>query len=102
MFDEGRRKVTEHIEAIERWARNLPRFKLHKYPTQKDEFLSLHRELEGELTELRRQAAIVSGPDFRRAYRRVDAMSCTKCHLKFRWGVVKDLSRFPDLSGQTE
>ena len=100
MSDEGRREATEHLEAIERWARNLPRFKLHKFPLENEQFLALHRELDGELSDLRRKARTASGPDFRRATRRVDAMSCTKCHLKFRWGIVKDLSRFPDLSGQ--
>ena len=95
-----RREATAHLEAIERWSRNLPRFKLHKFPKEKDQFLAFHRELDGELSDLQRQVATANGPDFRRAYRRLDAMSCTKCHLKFRWGIVKDLSRFPDLSGQ--
>ena len=96
----GRRKVTAHLKAIERWSRNLPGFMLHQFPEDKDQFLGLHRELNEKLSDLRSQAASASGPDFKRAYRRLDAMSCTKCHLKFRWGIVKDLSRFPDLSGQ--
>ena len=73
---------------------------LHKFPEKKDQFLALHRQMDGELSHLRRQVTSASGADFRRAYRRVDAMSCTKCHLKFRWGIISDLSRFPDLSGQ--
>ena len=99
---EDRQKAGEDIEVIEQWARNLPRFKLHRYPEQKKGFLALHGELEGRLRELGRLAATATPSEFRGAYRRLDATSCTKCHLKFRWGVIKDLSRFPDLSGQPE
>jgi hypothetical protein len=29
--------------------------------------------------------------------RRIELNSCLRCHIKFRWGIVDDVSRFPEL-----
>lgn len=101
-WDDGTRaEALNHVDRILHWSKNMPAFQLHKFQDRKAEFDALSMEMRSMITGLRdvtkdaRDAAVV-----RRAYRNVDAVSCTKCHLKFRWGAASDLSRFPDLSGQ--
>ena len=81
--------------------RQPPRYKLHKFPDEMEEFVSLQREFKGKLAAFRDRFATADERVLRHEYRALDATSCTKCYLKFRWGIVTDLSRFPDVSGQT-
>jgi Cu+-exporting ATPase len=83
-------------QLVEMGAR-LPGFELHKFPKEKAEFLRYGRELEESLATYRQ---VLAARDRRRAkeeFSRIDGRICTRCHLKFRWGSVADLSRFPDL-----
>lgn len=76
---------------------NLQHFKLHKFEEDIGEFRLHAGNLEKELAGL---AALLEKRDRSAALSRVDdvdANQCTKCHLKFRWGSVLDLTRFPDL-----
>jgi len=95
-----REEAMKDVGAVLRWSANMPRFKLHKFQGETDEFVRLHRELKGELSGLEGLIPGSEPREIRDAFRRIEATSCTKCHLKFRWGVAADLSRFPDLSGQ--
>jgi len=76
---------------------NLRLFSLHKFAERKDEFETLAGEFGDRLKELDRVAGREDAQEIRRAFRQIDLHSCTQCHLLFRWGVVEDLSRFPDV-----
>ncbi len=92
--------VLGSLDEIRRWAANMPQFQLHKFPDQKQEYDRLTTAFLARLDLL--EGEIRRGPveQARSAYADVDAKSCLKCHLKYRWGAVADLGRFPDLSGQ--
>ena len=85
------------VQQMRVMAARLPGFELHKFPQQKAEFLRLGQELSQSLDLYQK---VVQAKDRDRAHRdavKIDGQSCTRCHLKFRWGVVQDLTRFPDL-----
>lgn len=94
------RAAQGHLAEIRRWTANLPKFQLHKFPEQKPEFDALSVEFEGLADSLEASLKKGDGEATRKLFRRIDATSCTKCHLKFRWASVVDLARYPDLSGQ--
>ena len=95
-----RKRALDHLGEIEKWSAHMPRFALHKFQDRKDEFARLGAEFTERLGGFRRAVDGADIKDVRTLHRDLDATSCTKCHLKFRWGVAGDLSRFPDLSGQ--
>jgi YHS domain-containing protein len=92
-WDDARNIVYELITMSNR----LPGFALHKFPASKPEFTELGRELTRQLDEyldllVRQERDLLVKKE-----QEIEGQSCTKCHLKFRWGIVADLSRFPDL-----
>lgn len=86
-----------HVEGLSSWARNIPEFMLHKFEAHKPEFLGYGREFASAFREFERAIEKGDRKESQRRYVEIDGRSCTKCHLKFRWGVVEDLSGFPDL-----
>ena len=88
----------EPLREARGWAALTPHFALHRATESIDEF----RALAGDFTQrLDRLDAAVRGGDAtaaRERYRETDAWACLRCHVKFRWGTVKDISRFPDLT----
>lgn len=89
-----------HMAELDAWIANMPDFKLHKHESAKDEFLSLAGDFRKALDPLRSRIQKGDLVSARALHAEVEANSCMKCHLKFRWGVASDLRRFPDLSGQ--
>jgi len=85
------------VEELLAWERKMPSFSLHKFEEAKSEFLGYSRELEEWTLALRNDIRRGRLESARNRYVEIDGRACTKCHLKFRWGVVDDLSRFPDL-----
>jgi YHS domain-containing protein len=90
-------QAKKHLSDIESWRKNMPEFVLHKFNGQKAEYLRYSDELE---TRLRGMNDLLSKGDVegsRARFVEIEGQSCVKCHLKFRWAAVDDLSRFPDL-----
>lgn len=54
-----------------------------------EEFLALADRFRRDVEQLR-------APDLAHL-RRIELHSCLRCHLKFRWGIVSDVARFPEL-----
>lgn len=71
----------------------------HKHADKNDEFLELSKEFRSALEEFRKTLAAGNPQESSDKFLSIDAMHCTKCHLKFRWAVMEDLSRFPNLHG---
>lgn len=86
-----------HLGEVEKASRDVPRFMLHKFQEALPEFQGYAGELGRELTSFRKTLASGTREEAERAFREVEARSCTKCHVKFRFGAVEDLSRFPDV-----
>lgn len=91
---EGTKEPLARIRAL---ARLMGGFELHKFPEAKDEMLAEAAVFESAIVSLLRSASKDRTDEARERYATIDAMSCTKCHLKFRFGAVDDVSRFPDL-----
>jgi YHS domain-containing protein len=91
------KELVAELEAIEAWRKVMPQFSLHKFEDQKPEFDRLTGVLGAKLGSLRRLFERKNWTAARNEYRAVDAKQCTVCHLKFRWGVAPDVSRYPDL-----
>ena len=89
--------LVDAVKKMDRWQRHMPKFMLHKFQKEKPEFDRYAAEFDGMLSGFRRMIEQRDWVAAQKDYVRIDAMSCTKCHLKFRWGVAEDLSRFPDL-----
>lgn len=92
--------AARHMAELDAWIANMPEFKLHKYESAKDEFLSLTVDFRKALDPLRSRIQKGDLLSARALHGEIEVNSCMKCHLKFRWGVASDLRRFPDLSGQ--
>lgn len=60
-----------------------------RYQEDLDEFRALADRFRREIEELRAPGVA--------HLRRIELYSCLRCHLKFRWGLVGDISRFPEL-----
>ena len=75
----------------------MPKFLLHKFKDDKREFDRYASEFDSMLTTFRGNIDRSEWIEARKEFIRIDGTSCTKCHLKFRWGVAEDLSRFPNL-----
>lgn len=89
--------VAKSLSDLETWRKNMPDFALHKFIEQKDEYLRYTAELESRLGVLRDVVAKRDVEGARSRFVETEGQSCVKCHLKFRWAAVDDLSRFPDL-----
>ncbi len=89
--------VTKSLSELETWRKNMPNFVLHKFIEQKGEYLRYTGELESRLRSLRDVVAKGDVEGSRSRFVEIEGQSCVKCHLKFRWAAVEDLSRFPDL-----
>jgi cytochrome c556 len=76
-------------------ARALPAF-VPRAGDDPKEFRTLAAQFDAALD--RCQTALEQrSPQAAKEVERTDGEACTRCHLKFQWGIVKDLSRFPDL-----
>lgn len=82
---------------IEDERKRLSLFELHVNGDQKPEFVKYGEDLKARLAELGKMAARKDFAAARGLHSALEAESCVKCHLKFRWDVVRDLSRFPRL-----
>ncbi|MBI2920657.1 MAG: YHS domain-containing protein [Planctomycetes bacterium] len=91
--------VLDALSRMESDRRLLPKFNLHVNADAKPEFERYAAELERPLAELGARAAARDWEGARAQWRKVEAENCVKCHLKFRWDVVRDLSRFPAVQG---
>lgn len=89
--------VTRSLSDLETWRKNMPDFVLHKFMDQKEEYLRYAAELENRLRSLRDGVSKGDAEGSRSQFVEIEGQSCVKCHLKFRWAAVEDLSRFPDL-----
>jgi hypothetical protein len=85
--EEGGGGIEEKLQRL----RKIPVPAPKKFPQHAEEYRRLTDEFAAELDGLAKSFS-------REAFRHADLYSCTRCHLKFRWGVVSDLSRFPDLT----
>ena len=90
-------ELIAELETIEAWRKVMSQFSLHKFENQKPEFDRLTEELGETLGSFRDRVERRSWRAARSDYRTIDANQCTRCHLKFRWGVAPDVSRYPDL-----
>ena len=89
--------VASHLGAVREDAALVPRFSLHRFFEAKAEFKALALEFRARVRALEELSAESDVERVRSEYRRTDLESCTRCHLKFRWGLVEDLSRFPEV-----
>lgn len=85
---------------IEEERKRLPLFELHVNGEEKPEFERYGEDLKGPLAELGKLAERKDFEGVRGIQSALETESCVKCHLKFRWDVVRDLSRFPRLEGR--
>ncbi|MEK7468605.1 MAG: YHS domain-containing protein [Planctomycetota bacterium] len=85
---------------IEDERKRLPLFELHVNNQEKPEFVKYGEDLKGPLAELAKLAERRDFGAVRALQRAQETESCVKCHLKFRWDVVRDLSRFPRVEGR--
>ncbi|KAF0247082.1 MAG: copper-translocating P-type [Planctomycetota bacterium] len=85
---------------IEDERKRLPLFELHVNGDDKPEFVKYGEDLKGRLSELGELAARKNFAAARAMQSALETESCVKCHLKFRWDVVRDLSRFPRVEGR--
>lgn len=103
LFDELERAEPRWNEALSLanrmtvMAGRLPGFELHKFPKEKPEFLKYAQELAQALDANRRLVESRSRDRAKAEMLKIDATQCTRCHLKFRWGAVSDLTRWPDV-----
>ena len=86
------------LPATRAWSALTPHFVLHRHEDAIEEFRSLAAAYLGELDQLAGDVRGGDGTAARARFRAIDRESCFRCHVKFRWGTVADLSRFPDLS----
>lgn len=86
-----------HLGEVERAAKNVPLFMLHKFPESTSEFRGYAEEFVRELPKMREALKSNDRSPANEIFRQIDAQNCTKCHLKFRWAAADDLSHFPDL-----
>lgn len=83
-----------HIAPIRRLQESLPGFQPPLFADTKEEFRGLAKKFGEDLKRLEEEG----DPErARELSRRIDSFSCTRCHLKFRWGRFADVSRFPEL-----
>lgn len=80
------------------WAALTPHFVLHRHEDARPEFRALAAEFLQNLDALGADLRAGDGVAARARFRTIDREDCFRCHVKFRWGTVADLSRFPDLS----
>lgn len=90
-------EIESRISKITRLQDNLAGFELHKFADQKPEFLKYAAELERLVAAFGESVRSRRLEEARSRYAQIESQSCVKCHLKFQWGVVEDLSRYPDL-----
>jgi YHS domain-containing protein len=90
----GLARTTETLITM---SNRLPGFALHKFAPAKPEFTEMGRELTRQLTEYKNLLPRQDRELLVKKEQEIEGQTCTKCHLKFRWGIVADLSRFPDL-----
>jgi YHS domain-containing protein len=90
------------LEGLDAWRRAMPRFSLHKHADEKPEFDALTSTFAERLEALRDHVASRRWQGARTAWRAIDANDCTRCHLKFRWGVIPDLSALPQMGGESQ
>ncbi|MCI0341443.1 MAG: hypothetical protein L0216_09910 [Planctomycetales bacterium] len=91
-------RAADALRPVSETARLLPRFSLHKHEEALEEFRGLASDYERRLAALGRAVRSRDAGAARAGWRETDAWACLRCHVKFRFGVVKDLSRFPDLA----
>lgn len=91
---EGAKEPLARIRAL---SRLMGGFELHRFPEEKAEMLAEASVFESAIVSLLRSVSRDRADEARERFATIDAMSCTKCHLKFRFGAVDDVSRFPDL-----
>lgn len=84
---------------IEQERKRLPLFELHVNGDDKPEFVRYGEDLKGPLVEIGNLAERKDFASVRELQYALETESCVKCHLKFRWDVVRDLSRFPRVEG---
>ncbi len=89
--------VAAHLRAVREDARLVPRFSLHRFFEAKGEFKALAQDFQARVQAVEKRAADGDVERVRSDYRRTDLESCTRCHVKFRWALVDDLSRFPEV-----
>ncbi|MBI3845393.1 MAG: YHS domain-containing protein [Planctomycetes bacterium] len=82
--------------------KHVPSFELHHFQEDQAEHAILAREAGQALSALSRAVNVRNADLATKLNREIDGRHCTKCHLKFRWGIVDDLSRFPDVTRRPE
>ncbi len=80
----------------------LPSYSLHRFPEAMAEMVEEGAVFEKAVVSLLLAVAKGDAREARERFATIDAMSCTKCHYKFRFGVIDDVSRFPDLREREE
>lgn len=89
--------VLRQWQRIEAMVDRLPGFELHRFPEDKAQFIAMGREFALAIRQFRTRIDRQDRAATVAEYVRIDGQVCTRCHLKFRWGSVADLTRFPDL-----
>ncbi|MCE9581497.1 MAG: hypothetical protein K8T20_03165 [Planctomycetes bacterium] len=90
-----RAAIAASVGRIEDERKRLPQFMLHVNEEDKPEFVRYGEDLAAPLAALGALGAKGDYAGVRAQMRKLDEESCLKCHLKFRWDIVRDLSRFP-------
>ncbi len=90
-------KSSKHIDLITGYSSLLTQFTPHKHHELKDEFNQLAKEYVAALGGLKSAVDSKNRDAALKSFHDLEGNHCTKCHLKFRWDVVQDLSRYPDL-----
>ncbi len=94
---EERAGQVERLGRLRRWGRASAQFVPHHYPRDRQEYERLARGFAGAVDSLAGAVGTKQVPDLRRHARRIEQQNCLQCHMKFRFGIVPDLSRWPDL-----
>ncbi len=88
------------LAKIQGYAKLSTKFNPHKHTKQRTEFGELAKGWTDQFAGFQAGLDAKDAARSRKSFLDMDAHHCTKCHLKFRWDVVQDLSRYPDLSKQ--
>ncbi|MBI2920211.1 MAG: YHS domain-containing protein [Planctomycetes bacterium] len=92
---EGAEGAKKNLQFVKGYQKYIDQMVPHVFEDELDEFKSLNAEFGKALGALE---GTLNGDDPGKSleeWKRVEALHCTECHMKFRWSVFSDLKNYP-------
>ncbi|KAF0240933.1 MAG: hypothetical protein FD180_4704 [Planctomycetota bacterium] len=88
-------EAKKHFALVKAYQKGIEHMVPHVFEDELDEFQDMNKQYAGALGEMETVLNSKDAEEGLKSWKKVEAVYCMECHMKFRWSTFSDRNRYP-------